>query len=182
MDTDLVKQLKHLVKHFDNFSLHAYRDPKAESWSNAGFVDFRGYQEVKGIKTEGMIRLACDIHNGSTSDLEQYEYNGRRYNKYPNAYIPKCGYWGALYRENLIHIVKAIPNDFIPKFVIRLDAGTSDLLINAKLHDDRLYLTAKNPEDPAKEIKFLVDNRVCAHNSARFGSPTYDGDTTGSNN
>jgi hypothetical protein len=193
------KQLLAVVRHatqsrFSGGSVFMHADAVygRPSYSDAFTFDLSAtdrWDSRQAITTK--ITVPGCVRGGHTSKREDREYDGRTEKHFCEAYKPTRGHWSLMCRErSLADVLELLPRDAEVSFEVHLDAGTNQYLANAVttpgsgtergLHADHLYLVAKvTTRGKAREMRFLIDTTAGAHNSARFGSPRHDEDTTG---
>lgn len=165
--------IKNSLKKYDHFYLHVERNPNAPSYSDE--CDFHLTAKHFSVSHPDTSKLNVtakgSVSNGSTDEIETYEYNGATHEKYSGVFRPSRGYWSLLGGEDYFRAaLKSVPDDAELHFRVCLDAATSEVLTKARLHGDTLKLIAiwkRGTKEYRRE--FLLDVWVGHHNSARFG-------------
>jgi hypothetical protein len=187
------KQLIAVIKTApENCGLFGYVIPARESWEDSFIFEMKATKGrsygSKGPETITSIEVPGYVSNGNISERADSVEHPRYSNE---AYRPVKGYWSLHYNEDFLGLLKLLPGDAEVAFCVALDAGTHAYLIQADscpgdrvpykgLHCDLLYLYA-SWESRGKRVmrRFLIDEVVVPHNSARFGTPRHELDKVG---
>ena len=185
------KQLLDVCKHgYEALSLHGEPTLDRASYSDSFTFEIRARKDRDDKEARTLTGIAGYVSNGQTSHVEEVRLpGGARYLRANEGYRPTSGFWflTGCPRERLIPVLELLPKNATVAFYVYLDAGTHDLLLSADckmhaysekgLHGDHLYLKASYMKnDKEKQVEFLIDSHVSAHNTARFGSPRSDRD------
>lgn len=168
---EILVALKTAVRKNSRFFVYATLDKdesgNVPSWSSFATFEFHYHngasEHSKSIPVPGILGTG---HNDETK-MGGYD---NKYPQYFGVYRPTYGVW-SLWNESVVRsAILSIPDDAKIRFEIRLDAGTSPLAVEAKLHVDKIILTAEWMRKGKTHMReFILDVAVSKHNSARFG-------------
>lgn len=165
----LIAQTLNAIRKLGLSRAHAYFERLGETDEAVCSLSFTN--EEKGIESKATIEgIPARIHAGHTDAVETHTYDGRSYERYSEAYKPRRGSWCLFYCEELLSALEALPSHAEFRLDVNLDSGTNQYLTDARLHCDRLYLTA-DWTNGRKRVRrrFLLCSTSGAHNTARFG-------------
>lgn len=146
------------------------RDRYSDSMEFSFSVEHKDKTITSGIKIPGVCR------NGHTDQIETYVYEGETRTKYADGglYRPRQGFLSFSYSETLKSALADLPDDAALTIEVYLDAGTNEICVESRLHNDKVYLHAKWERATVGKPKthtrtYMLDSSTCRHNSARFG-------------
>jgi hypothetical protein len=173
--------LRTAIKGCSRFYIHADRDPTVPTYSDAATFTVSCVRMVYGKRGAqnreviAKVEVPGRITHGYTSRFEMRQYEGRSYPKYCDAYRPTGGY-ASLQDDSFRSAVLSIPARCEPRFLVYLDAGTTENHVKLGIHSDYVYLNAYDASKGDTLRTFLIDVDSGPHNTARFGSPKHDND------
>lgn len=140
--------------------------PRWSSFATFEFFSSRRSDEESGPP----IPVPGILGSGHNDDTEMRGEGYFRCPQYTGVYRPMSGSW-SLWNDSVVRsAILSIPDDASVRFAVRLDSGTSPLAIEARLHVDKIILTAEWMRGSKTYMReFILDVMVCKHNSARFG-------------
>lgn len=190
-------QLREVVKYgATSLYMHGRAVPMRESYSDAFVFTVTAVESERhksGYVAEKKLNVPGYVGNGKTSLRKEHtSSDGSKWTSYDETYRPLHGFWNLSLcaGQRLRDVLDLLPKDAEVAFRVYLDSGTNGYLTTAEckmgwhtesgLHSDTLYLVVRqNVRGKQKVREFLLDMNITPHNSARFGHPSNDRDTSG---